>query len=86
MIPIDDDQCFVLIDVTKSHYGSDKGSSSIVTRYPEHQPVEVEGGAYFGVGGLPGSKQLFASAHMVQDVPCDRMKASDAELLHAVGE
>ena len=86
VIPFDAEQCFVLIDVAKSHYGSGKGASVLVKRYPEHHPIEVEGGAYFGVEGLPGSNQAFSSADMVQDVPCELLKESDAAILKAVGE
>lgn len=75
----------MLLDCTESHYGG-KERTTILARFSEPRPFEVDNCPYFGVEELPSRKKSSASAHVVEDVPCAQLGRSDAEILSALGE
>ena len=86
LVPIDDQQCFVVIDVTDSRYGGGKGPSKVLARYTTHGPVDVPDCPYFGEESLPDNIKSSATARLVRDIPCAMASYGDAQLLTALGE
>jgi len=86
VVPIDDQQCFTLIDVTDSRYGGGKKPSKVLARYTTHGPMDIPGCPYFGNESLPDSIKSNSSAQMLQDIPCAMAAYGDAQLLKTLGE
>lgn len=84
VVPIDDQQCFAQIDVTKSRYGRGTGPAKVVARYTSHQPADVPDCPSFGVENLPSS--IKGDEELLQDFPCSMASLSDEQLLKALGE
>jgi hypothetical protein len=85
LLPAVDEQCFVLIDATESHYGGKK-RSTVLKRFDAHRALDVEDCPYFGFEALPSRKKSSASAHVVADIPCAQLADSDESILTALGE
>jgi hypothetical protein len=84
VVPVDDKQCFALLDVTDSRYGKGKGPAKVLQRFTAHAPMDVPDCPRFGVESLPSSIKY--DALMLQDMPCSMAALSDAQLLSALGE
>lgn len=86
VVPVDEQQCFALIDVTESHYGNGKGPSKVLQRFTARAPMTVPSYTYFGEENLPASIKSIKSVHMLQDMPCSMAGLGDTELLAALEE
>jgi hypothetical protein len=86
VVPIDDQQCFALTDVTDTRYGNGKGMSKVLGRYTTHGPTDIPGCPYFGAERLPKSIKWNSTAHVLRDIPCSIASYDDARLLRALGE
>jgi hypothetical protein len=84
VVPVDDQQCFALIDVTKSHYGDGKGPNKVLRRFTAHAPTTVPSSTYFGEESLPASIKDISSVYMLHDIPCSMAGLADAQLLAAL--
>jgi hypothetical protein len=84
VVPVDDQQCFAQIDVTKSRYGRGSEPAKVVARYTSHQPADVPDCPSFGVENLPPT--IKGDEELLQDFPCSMAALSDDELLKALGE
>jgi hypothetical protein len=84
VVPVDNQQCFALIDVTKSRYGDGTGPAKVLARYTTHEPADVPGCPRFGVESLPPTVK--GDAEMLLDFPCTMAALSDEQLLKALGE
>lgn len=84
VVPVDDQQCFVQIDVTESRYGRGTGTAKVLRRYTTHQPAHVPDCPAFGVENLPPTTKY--DEEMLLDFPCSMAALSDEQLLKALGE
>jgi hypothetical protein len=86
VVPVDDQQCFAMIDVTDSRYGDGKGPSTVLARYTTHGPMDIPDCPYFGVESLPKSIKSNSTALVLRDIPCSMAGYDDARLLKELGE
>ena len=84
VVPVDDQQCFVQIDVTESRYGRSSGPAKVVARLTSHQPADVHDCPSFGVESLPPTIKYDKA--MLLDFPCSLAALSDEQVLTALGE
>jgi hypothetical protein len=76
-------QCFVNLDVTKSHYESSSSAASptVDRRFRETTPFDLPGSTYFTDAELPRSLKKRSRAHLMVQIPCEEIEKSDAEIL-----
>lgn len=81
-------QCFLLLDVAKSHYDYGHGTAkfpSVDKKIADDQPFDLPGSLYFSEASLPSSLKEGNSCNLLTEVPCEALKGSDAEVLKAAG-
>lgn len=89
LVPADDGQCFVLLDVSKSHYeyGSKKADKypRIKARVKSSETYDLPGSLYFSEASLPKSLKEGNACNLLREVECDQLARGDTELMMAMG-
>ncbi len=84
-------QCFVRLDMTDYAYPMVRARSTsppmpvIEERIDERTPFKVGSSTWLDEGDMPGSLESGSRAFLLVDVPCDRLAASDGEILADLG-
>jgi hypothetical protein len=82
VVPSDEGQCFVVLDVTDASYGRGKAEKPrIVERHTDHQPFAFSSSSYFSDGSMPRRIKGSQKVLRVVDLPCDKAGAPDPELI-----
>lgn len=89
LVPADDGQCFVLLDVSKSHYeyGSKKADKypRIKARVKSNETYDLPGSLYFSESSLPRSLKEGNACNLLKEVECEQLARGDTELMMAMG-
>ncbi|RKH53516.1 hypothetical protein D7Y23_02905 [Corallococcus sp. AB050B] len=84
VLPIDERQCFVRLDVTDQWYGPGgrKGTASIrVEHIGSQEPISKEDRDYFNKAALPGSIKRNNRVSLLKAIDCDAMNQDKDTLL-----
>jgi hypothetical protein len=87
LVPAHDGQCFVLLDVSKSHYGNAKTAKQpkLLQRISASTIADLPSSTHFGEASLPSSIKDDESCDLLETVDCGVLSKDDGELLVALG-
>jgi len=89
LVPADDGQCFVVLDVSRSHYqyGSKAADKypTVKARVKSSDAYDLPGSLYFSEKSLPASLKEGNACNLLLEVECKHLEKSDAELMVALG-
>lgn len=89
LVPASDEQCFVVLDVSKSHYqfgGKESAKFPTITRRVAANDVyDLPGSTYYSEKELPRSIKENSSCHLLLEVDCEMIKLDDLKLLKTLG-
>ncbi|MEW5738750.1 MAG: hypothetical protein AB1938_07475 [Myxococcota bacterium] len=89
LVPADDGQCFVVMDVSRSHfqYGSKPPAKypTIKARVKSSDIYDLPGSTYFSEKALPQSLKEGNACNLALEVECEHLAKGDTELLTAMG-
>ncbi len=91
LLPADDAQCFVLLDVSKSNYefGNRKGERpplpTVKNKIRGDAPFDLPAGTYFSEEELPSTIKEHSSCNLLEQVPCELLARPEPELLAELG-
>jgi hypothetical protein len=89
LVPADDGQCFVLLDVSRSNYqyGSKTPDKfpTIKARVKSSDIYDLPGSVYFTQAALPQSLKEGNACNLLQEVECEHLAKADAELFALMG-
>lgn len=89
LVPADDGQCFVVLDVSRSHfqYGSKTPAKypTVKARVKSAEPYDLPGSLYFSEKSLPSSLKEGNACNLLLEVECKHLEKSDTELMVALG-
>lgn len=81
VVPVQDEQCFMSLDVSLSHYGDNpKAAPSITNRKQHSAPFKWPTDNYLSQKELPKSRTSGQRALMLRSLPCDKMNELEAGL------
>jgi hypothetical protein len=78
-------QCFVLLDVSKSHYGTADGEPEIKERVAATGQLDLPSELYYDESALPHSIKEGHSCKLLLEVECDALDGDDHRVLAALG-
>jgi hypothetical protein len=83
VVPYLDDQCFVLLDVSQSHYQDSTGTAhvppKVLARFRGGWPFDVPAGTYVDVKALPASAR-WQKPRLLAEVDCELFAKTDEAL------
>lgn len=89
LVPADDGQCFVVLDVSRSHY---QYGSKTADKYPKvkarvksSDTYDLPGSLYYSEKSLPASLKEGNACNLLLEVECKHLDKSDSELMVAMG-
>ncbi|GMU60489.1 MAG: hypothetical protein AMXMBFR34_22520 [Myxococcaceae bacterium] len=89
LVPADDGQCFVVLDVSRSHfqYGSKTPAKypGVKARVKSSETYDLPGSIHFTESSLPSSLKEGSACNLVQEVECKLLDQDDTEMLVAMG-
>lgn len=89
LVPADDGQCFVVLDVSRSHYqyGSKTADKypTVKARVKSSDTYDLPGSLYFSEKSLPASLKEGNACNLLLEVECKHLEKSDSELMVALG-
>ena len=89
-LPVLAEQCFVTLDVTRSHYtkgGKAKGAQApyVTKRHRQSEAFKLTKGHFYRESDLPETTQKSVGVYLVRELPCSRMHLADDLLLESLG-
>ena len=89
-LPVLAEQCFVTLDVTRSHYtkgGKAKGAQApyVTKRHRQSEAFKLAKGHFYREADLPETTQKSVGVYLVRELPCSRMHLADDLLLESLG-
>jgi hypothetical protein len=89
-LPVLAEQCFVTLDVTRSHYakgGKSRGAQApyITKRNRRSEAFRLASGHFYRESDLPETTQKSVGVYLVRELPCSRMHLADDLLLESLG-
>lgn len=89
LVPADDGQCFVVLDVSRSHYqyGSKTPDKfpTVKGRVKSSDTYDLPGSLYYSEKSLPASLKEGNSCNLLLEVECKHLEKSDTELMAVLG-
>jgi len=89
LVPADDGQCFVLLDVSRSNYqyGSKTPDKypTLKARVKSSDIYDLPASVYFTQASLPQSLKEGTACNLLQEVECEHLAKSDEELFQLMG-
>lgn len=89
LVPANDHQCFVVLDVSKSHYnfGNKPAAKAptVKTRVASHDIYDLPGSTYYSEEELPSSIKENSSANLLIEGPCELLSGSTSDVLKTLG-
>ncbi|MEW6433127.1 MAG: hypothetical protein AB1730_16610 [Myxococcota bacterium] len=89
LVPADDNQCFVVLDVSRSHYqyGSKTADKypTVKARVRSSDIYDLPGSLYFSEKSLPANLKEGRACNLLVEVECKHLEKSDSELMVAMG-
>jgi hypothetical protein len=88
LVPVSEEQCFVLLDVSKSHYDFGHGGGVPLPKLDRRfkgNIGELPSHTYFGESALPSSINEGDSCNLLEEVDCEELDLDDSKLITELG-
>jgi hypothetical protein len=85
LVPASNDQCFVVLDVSNSHYGSGKERPKVSKRIARGEIADLSSSTHYGENELPHSISDKESCELVSTIDCAVLSGEDSAVVMALG-